>query len=103
MSSRDLDAFVDCARRQALAVDGDSDDGGLPTLASIVGGARVVAWEKASTTVGEFNGFVRACFATSSIITVSRPLSSSAASSRRSAPTTTCWDCTTIATVPIWA
>lgn len=57
MSNRDLEAFVDCARGQALAVDGDSDDGSLPPLASVVGGTRVVGMGESQHYVGEFNRF----------------------------------------------
>lgn len=42
MSDRDLETSVVCAREQAMAIDGDTDDSALPSIASVVAGARVV-------------------------------------------------------------
>ncbi len=57
MFDGDLEAFVACARGEAIAIDGDSDDGDLPTLASVVAGARVVGMGESQHYVGEFNRF----------------------------------------------
>ena len=57
MSDRDLQAFVVCARQEAMAIDGDSDDGALPSLATVVAGARVVGMGESQHYVGEFNRF----------------------------------------------
>ena len=57
MADRDLEAFVVCGRQQAMAIDGDSDDGALPSLASVVAGARVVGMGESQHYVGEFNRF----------------------------------------------
>ena len=52
-----FESFLTCARRLAIAVEGDTDDGALQDITSIVGDARIVGMGESQHYVGEFNRF----------------------------------------------
>ena len=52
-----FESFLTCARRLAIAVEGDTDDGTLQDITSIVGDARIVGMGESQHYVGEFNRF----------------------------------------------
>ena len=57
MTNGQFESFLTCARRLAIAVEGDTDDGTLQDIASIIGDARIVGMGESQHYVGEFSRF----------------------------------------------